>query len=181
MYVACLRRPAWLRAAAAEWFGSCADASADSSAVTRHERRHTGEQPAVCDYPGCHFACGDYSNLARHVRTHTGVSLDSLMIDDRIERCCSLDHREQLRRCTIRVPLKKSGPHLAGAPVRVHLVRLPERPEEHAHCPHPEVSQRRAAAFQMRALPLCALPDPEPSEPHGSMSMCMRAALIWLT
>ena len=50
-----------------------ADASADSGAVTRHERQHTGARPAKCDFPGCTYAAPDYSNPGRHLRTHTQV------------------------------------------------------------------------------------------------------------
>ena len=81
----------------------CSYRSADSGALRRHQRRHTGEKPvsqsgsgnsvgvaltgchcpdaclravcaqAVCDYPGCGYSCTDFSNLARHKRTHTGA------------------------------------------------------------------------------------------------------------
>ena len=47
----------------------CPYTSSDSGAVKRHERKHTGERPAKCDYPGCSFAARDYSNLKRHMLT----------------------------------------------------------------------------------------------------------------
>ena len=47
----------------------CPYTSSDSGAVKRHERKHTGERPAKCDFPGCSFAARDYSNLKRHMLT----------------------------------------------------------------------------------------------------------------
>ena len=51
--------------------GKCNYSSADSSAVTRHNRQHTGETPAVCKFPGCSYKGPDFSNLGRHTRVHT--------------------------------------------------------------------------------------------------------------
>jgi hypothetical protein len=52
--------------------GTCSYISADASAVKRHERQHTGESPAICNFPGCDYKAMDFSNLGRHLRVHTG-------------------------------------------------------------------------------------------------------------
>jgi hypothetical protein len=52
--------------------GTCSYTSADAGAVKRHARQHTGEAPAICNFPGCDYKAMDFSNLGRHLRVHTG-------------------------------------------------------------------------------------------------------------
>ncbi|ENH70659.1 Krueppel like proteinous protein 1 [Fusarium oxysporum f. sp. cubense race 1] len=40
--------------------------------MDKHVATHTGEQPCVCDHPGCTFKTASPSNLATHKMTHTG-------------------------------------------------------------------------------------------------------------
>ena len=46
---------------------------ADSGALVRHVRVHSGLRPALCTWPNCDYSGTDHSNLARHYITHLGV------------------------------------------------------------------------------------------------------------
>ncbi|TKR57788.1 hypothetical protein L596_030441 [Steinernema carpocapsae] len=40
--------------------------------LVTHVRRHTGEKPNICTFPGCKKAYGRLENYKTHVRSHTG-------------------------------------------------------------------------------------------------------------
>jgi hypothetical protein len=53
-------------------FEDCNSIWPSQSALTVHERVHTGERPFACEFPGCNFESAQVSNWRSHQRTHTG-------------------------------------------------------------------------------------------------------------
>ncbi|ORX48029.1 hypothetical protein DM01DRAFT_1410047 [Hesseltinella vesiculosa] len=56
-------------------FGNCAMVFTRGEHLARHMRKHTGEKPFPCVFPGCTKAFSRFDNMMQHTQTHRNHQL----------------------------------------------------------------------------------------------------------